>query len=141
VKAQHFRVVHLVYVVARQNDDVLWALLHDRVHVLVHGISGALIPVLADAFLRRKNLDELSELLRHDAPAHADVAIQRERLVLRRDEDAMQPGVDAVAQGEIDDAVRPAEKYGRFRAVARQRVQALTCTACEQNDQRVVDHA
>ena len=32
----------------------------DRVEVLVDGVGSALIPVLADALLRRQNLDELA---------------------------------------------------------------------------------
>ena len=90
----------------------------DGVEVLVDRVGGALVPVLADPLLRRQDLDELAELLRDDAPAHADVAVQRLRLVLRGDEDAPQARVDAVAQGEVDDAVGPAEVDGRLGAVA-----------------------
>ena len=115
--------------------------LHDRIQVLVDGVGGALVPMLADALLRRQNLDELAQFFRDEAPAHADVAIQRERFVLRGDEDAAQAGVDAVAEREVDDAVGAPEKHGRFGAVPRERVQAFTRTACEQNHQRVVDHA
>ena len=141
VEAQHLRVVHLVDVIAGQHDDVVRALLHDGIEVLVHGVGRALIPVLADALLRRQNLDELAELLRHDAPAHPDVAVERQRLVLRGDEDPAQPGVDAVAEREVDDAVRPAEKHRRLRAVPGQRIQAARRRPGKQDDQRVVDHA
>ena len=91
VEAQHLRVVHLVDVIARQHDHVARVLAHDRVEVLVDRVGRALIPVLADALLRRQDLDELAELLRDDAPAHADVPVERQRLVLRGDEDAAQP--------------------------------------------------
>ena len=56
---------------------------HDRIEVLVDRVGRALIPVLAHALLRRQDLDELAELLGHDAPAHADVPVERQRLVLR----------------------------------------------------------
>ena len=140
VNAQHLRVVHLVDVIARQHDHVMRAFLNDRIHVLVHRVGGALIPVLADAFLRRQNFDELAELFRHDAPAHADVAVQRQRFVLRGDEDAAQAGIDAVAQREIDDAVGSAKEHGGLRAVPRERVQPLAGASRKQYDQRVVDH-
>jgi len=38
-------------------------------------------------------------------------------LVLRGDEDAAQPGVDAVAENEIDNPVRAAEEDGRLRPI------------------------
>ena len=88
--AQHPRVVHLVDVIAREHDQVPRILAQDRVEVLVDRVGGAEIPVLADALLRAEDLDELAELVGDDAPAHADVAAERERLVLQRDEDLAQ---------------------------------------------------
>ena len=139
VEPQHARVVHLVDVIARQHDQVPRALAHDRVEVLVDGVGRALIPVLADALLRRQDLDELAELLGDDAPAHADVAVERERLVLRRDEDAAQPGVDAVAEREVDDPVRAAEVDGRLGAILRQRIEPLAGAAGEHDHEAVVE--
>ena len=78
VKAQHSRVIHFVDVIARQNDEVARALAHDRVKVLVHGVRRTLVPLLADAFLRRQDLDELAELFGYDAPFHSDVSIEGE---------------------------------------------------------------
>ena len=121
VEPQHPRVIHLVDVVARQDDQVARVLAQDRVEVLIDRVGRALIPVLADALLRRQDLDELAELVGDDAPAHADVAVERQRLVLRRDEDPPQSGIDAVAEREIDDPVRPAEIDRRLRALLRQR--------------------
>ena len=89
----------------------------DGVEVLVDGVGRAEIPVLADAFLRRQYLDELAKLLGHDVPAHPDMAVERERLVLRGDEDAAKPGVDAVAEREIDDSVGTAEIHRRLGAL------------------------
>jgi hypothetical protein len=42
-------------------------------------------------FCGGRDLDELAELFRDDVPAHADVAVERERLVLRGDEDRRSP--------------------------------------------------
>ena len=83
VEPQHLRVVHLVDVIARQHDQVARVLAQDRIEVLVDGVGGPLIPVLADALLRAEDLDELAELVGDDAPAHADVAAERQRLVCR----------------------------------------------------------
>ncbi|MCA1584053.1 MAG: hypothetical protein LC791_04515 [Acidobacteria bacterium] len=43
-----------------------------------------------------------------------DVPVERERLVLGRDEDVAQAGVDAITENEIDDAVRTAEEDRRL---------------------------
>ena len=138
VKPEHLRVVHLVDVVGGQHDDVARRLALDRIQVLKHGVGGAEIPVLADALLGRQNLDELAQLLRHHVPSHPDVPVEGERFVLGGDEDPAQPRIDAVAEGEIDDAVRPAEVHGGFRAFFGQGVETLAGTAGEKDDEDVV---
>ena len=139
MEAEHARIVHLVDVVARQHDQVPRALAHDRIQVLVDGVRRALIPVLADALLRRQDLDELAELFRDDAPSHPDVPVERQRLVLGGDEDAAQAGIDAVAEGKVDDPVRPAEIHRRFRAIFRQRIEPFAGAASEDDDEAVVE--
>ncbi len=43
------------------------------------------------------------------APALADVAVEGERLVLGEDVDVAEVGVDAVGEGDVDDAVLAGE--------------------------------
>ena len=94
---EHEGVVHLVDVVAGEDDDVLGLFGADGVDVLVDGVGGALVPGLGDALHGGKDLDELAELVGDDgAPALADVAVERERLVLGEDVDVAEVGVDAV---------------------------------------------
>jgi len=95
--------------------------------------------VLADPLLRRQDLDELAELFRDDVPAHSNVPVQRQGLVLRRDVNVPQPRIDAVAQREIDDPVGTAEVHGRFGAFLRQRVQSFSHSPGEQDDQDIVE--
>ncbi len=140
VEAQHPGVIHFVDVIARQHDHVVRVFLHDRIEVLVDRVGRALVPVFADALLRGKNFDEFAELLGDDAPAHPDVTIQRERFVLRGNEDAAQPGIEAIAQREIDDSVRTAEKDRWFRAISGEGIQPFAGAPGKENDQRVVDH-
>ena len=65
---EHELVVHLVDVVAGEDDDVLGLLAADGVDVLVDGVGGALVPVLADALHGGKDLDELAEFVGDDRP-------------------------------------------------------------------------
>jgi hypothetical protein len=94
--------------------------------------------VLADALLRRQDLDELAELLRDDTPTLANVASERERLVLSGDEDVAQVRVDAVAENEVDDAVGPAEIDGRLGPLSRERREPFAGAAGEHDDQDLV---
>ena len=137
VLLEHLAVVHLVDVVAGKNEDVLGLLGADGVDVLVNGVGGAHVPVVADALHGRQDLDELAQLAGHDVPAFADVAVERERLVLREDVDPAQVGVDAVGERDVDDAVDAAEGNGRFGAVAGEGIEPFARTASQQDSQRV----
>ena len=141
VEAQHLRVVHLVDVIAGQHDQVLRVLAENRVQVLIDGIGGALVPLLADPFLRTQNLDELAELVGDHAPPHPEMAAERERLVLERDEDPAQAGVDAVAQREIDDPVRTTEIHRRLGAFLGQRIQPFPDAAGQDHYENLVEHS
>jgi hypothetical protein len=57
---------------------------------------------------------------------------------LRRDEDVAQPRVDAVAEDEIDDAVRPAEVDRRLGAFAGQRREPFARAARQNNHENVI---
>ena len=134
VRAEHDAVVHLVDVVAGQDEDVAGVGLLDGVDVLVDGVGGALVPVLVDALLRRQHLDVLVEGAAEEAPASGNVAIEAAGLVLRQDVDAAQVAVDAVGEGKVDDAIESAEGHGGLGPVARQRVEPGALAACQ--DQR-----
>ena len=124
-EAVHFLVVHLVDVVAGQDQDELGLLVLDDEPVLVDRVGRALVPVLADALLGGQGEDVLADFGVEDVPAAPDVAVQGVGFVLDQDDDAAQPGVDAVAEGEVDDPVFAAEGDGGLGAIRRQRVEAL----------------
>ena len=107
--AQHAAVVHLVDVIAGENQDVFGLLRTNRIDVLVDGIGGAHVPVLTHPLHRRQDFDELSHFAADDIPPFADVPVQRQRFVLGKNVDATQIRVDAVGKGNVDDAVDTAE--------------------------------
>jgi len=132
VLLKHFSVIHFINVIARQNHDVARTLAADGVDVLVDGVGGAEIPVGGDAHLRGKDFDEVAEA--HDGrPAAADVAIEAEGLVLGEDEDAAEVAINAVREGDVDDAVDAAEGDGGFGAVAGERPEAFALSAGKQD--------
>ena len=135
---QHAAVVHLVDVVAAQDDHVLGLLAADGVDVLIDGVGGAHVPVGAGTLHGRQQLEELAQFLGHNArPSFADVPVERERLVLGEDEDLAQAGVDAVGEGDVDDAVVPAKGHGRFGAIAGEREEPFSGSARKQNSKCV----
>ena len=138
VLLQHQAVVHLVDVVAGEDQHVAGLLRANGVDVLVDGVGCALVPRLRDALHGRQNLNELAQLVgHHRAPALADVPVQRERLVLGQDVNVAQVGVDAVGEGDVDDAVLAGEGHGRLGAVAGQGKEPFASATCKQHPERV----
>jgi hypothetical protein len=84
VVLQHPPVVHLVDVVAREDQDALLPLRLDRVEVLGDGVGGAEVPALLGRALRRERRDELREAARQEVPAEPQVVLERARTVLRQ---------------------------------------------------------
>ena len=138
VVLQHAAVIHLVDVVAAEDDHVLGLFAADGIDVLIDRIRGAHVPVGAGALHGRQQFKELAQFLRHDArPAFADMTVERERLVLGKDEHPAQAGIDAVGERDVDDAVVSAEGHGWFGAVAGKRKEPFSGSARKQNTQCV----
>src|SRR5271170_4149494 len=72
----HLAVVHFVDVIAGEDEDVLGLLGADGINVLVNGVGGTLIPLIADPLHGGKDFDELFYLVAEDVPAFADVAVE-----------------------------------------------------------------
>ena len=136
VLLEHLLVIHFVDVVAGKNENEIRLLGADGINVLVDGVGGALIPVLGNAHLGRENFDEFA-VAHERGPAAADVAIEAERFVLGKDEDAAEVAIEAVGKSDVDDAVDAAEGDGGLGAIAGKRPEAFALTASEQNSDRV----
>src|SRR5271156_71512 len=137
VLLEHAPIIHFVNVVTGEDDHVLRLLRADGVDVLVDGVGRPHVPVFADSLHGGQDFDELANFTAKNVPAFANLAIQRERLVLGEDKDAAQAGVDAVGERNIDDAVDAAEGYGWFGAVAGERIEALAGASSEQDSERI----
>jgi len=118
-------VVHLVDVVAGQDQHVVGGDAVDEVQVLPDGVGGALVPVVAALHLGRHFLDELVQARGQEAEALGEVPAQRVRLVLGQDQDLADVGVDAVAEGEVDDPVDGPERNRGLGPDLRERPQPL----------------
>ncbi len=123
----HFRVIHFVNVIASEDQHALGALALEIVNVLINRIGRAEVPGRSGALLWRENVDELAafRIVEEFAPAKINMAVQRERFVLRQHVDVHAFGIEAVGEREIDDAVHAAEGDGGFGAVFCERIKAF----------------
>ena len=118
---QHDSVVHLVDVVAGQDDDVAHPVAFDDVDVLGDGIGGAEIPVsFIDPLGGGQHVEHLVAFGPKEDPATLQMSDQAVGLVLGRHADAANAGIDRVGQREIDDPALAAEEDCRFRPPVRQ---------------------
>jgi hypothetical protein len=138
VEGQHAAVIHLVDVVAGDDQNVLRVVAAKEVHVLEDRVGGALVPlVFVDLLLRRQELDELVEAPVEEAPAALDVADQAVRLVLGGDADLADAGIDAVGQREIEDAELAGERHRRLGAEVGQLLEPAAAATGEDDGESV----
>ena len=92
-------VVHLVDVVAGEDEDELRIAVVDEVEVLEHGVSGPAVPLArpAPADERLEQRHPAAAAVEVPRSADADVVDQRARRVLRQDADVGEAGVHRVA--------------------------------------------
>ena len=110
--------------VAGEHQHVACAVAPQHVDVLVDRVRRALVPVTVGGLLRGQELDELVEAPVEEGPAALQMVDQPVGLVLRGDTDAPQARVEAVRQGEVDDAEFSTEWNGGFRAPLGERPEA-----------------
>jgi hypothetical protein len=65
-------------------------------------------------------------------PPGANVAVEAQGFVLCENEDAAQVGIDAIGEGDVNNALKSAKRDGGFGAIARERPQALALASCEE---------
>jgi len=105
--------------------SVLFAIVPREVaRSLAHGVRRALEPMrVVRRLLGRQNLDEtLGEEIH--AIRLRNVPVEGRRIELRQDEDPADIGVQAIADGDVDQAILPSDRNGGLRPVLSQREQA-----------------
>ena len=138
VGLQHLRVVHAVELIARQDQDVARRRAPHVPQALADGVGGALEPVAA--FLGLLGGQHADERRREhvELVGHRDVLVQALRVELRQHEDLAQARVQAVADRDVDQPVLAADRYGRLRALEREREQARAAATAKNDRQHVV---
>jgi NDP-sugar pyrophosphorylase family protein len=113
VVADHFAVIHLVDVIAGENEDHRRPVILHVIDVLIDRVGAAPIPVrIFVVFKRRQNGNAAIAPDHVPGGAGADVVDQRIGAVLAEDGDALDAGVEQVGQGKIDDPGKTAKGNG-----------------------------
>ncbi len=133
VKCQHGIKVHLVDVIAREDQRQIGVAAFDKREILLDGVGGAAVPVGLET--RLVGLVELQaageRTVEVPRPPGADVFEKRMGAVLREQHHVKQTGIDAVAQGKINDAVFARKRHRRLTAFGGEHAQPRTFTTGE----------
>ncbi len=129
MEGEHLVHVHPVDVIGAEDGDDVGVEVVDQVQVLEHRVGGAPVPRGAHSHLRRHDRHE--EVREHAAraPGQPQVLDQRLGLVLHEDVERRHVRVHEVREYEVDQTVAAAERDRRLRALARERLQAVTTAA------------
>ena len=135
VVGNHIGVVHLVDVVAGENDHVVGVEAVHEVDVLINGVGGAFVPAgfLVVTLIGGQNLRAGMGLVQVPGLSVSDILIQLQRLILGQNTHSVDAGVDTVAQRKIDDTVFAAEGNGRLGGFLRQNLEPTALSAGKQH--------
>src|SRR5262245_1829481 len=123
--------VHAIKLISGQDQNVAAVITLQVGQVLADGVGGATIPVgCFVGLLRRPDLDiTLAEGI--ELVGLTDVTMEADAEVLGEDVDALDAAVDAVGNGDIDEAILAGDGYGRFASLHGQWIKAGSAPAAE----------
>ena len=138
VRVDQFREVHPVEMVAREDQVVVGSVAGEVARRLAHGVGRALEPVrVVGRLLGGQDVDEAAREQVHPVRLR-DVPVERGRVELREDEHPPQPGVQAVADGDVDQPVLAADRHRGLRAHEREREEPVPAPAPEDDGEDVL---
>ena len=123
--------VHQVELVSRQDDHLRGATGLEPPQILTHGVGRPLVPVpVLDTLRRRQQIDE-PRAEDVEAIGLSDVTVQAGRVELGQHEDLVDPGVQAVADRNVDEPELAGHRYRRLGAILRQRPESAALTTTQ----------
>ncbi|MPN06932.1 hypothetical protein SDC9_154189 [bioreactor metagenome] len=142
VEVQHCAIVHLIDMIPRQNQNIFRIILIDKLRVLIDCVCGSGIPsAIHPRHIGRQHKHAAVHAVEIPVLSGADVAIQRERPILRQDADGVNIGIHAVAQREINNAIFAPERHGGFCHAGGKHAKAASLSAGEQHCDNPFFHA
>jgi hypothetical protein len=126
MKGQQRVVIHLVNVIAAQHQRQVGFGIFQKGEVLLDRVGGSGVPVGVGApFVRLVDLHSARKTaVQVPGPPGPDVLVEGVRAILGEDHHVEDAGVDAVGEGEVNDAILPGEWHGGLGAFGSQHAQA-----------------
>ena len=139
---EHGRIIHFINVVAGKDEHIIRVVPLDEADVLADGVCRAGIPFAAAALhIGREDVNAAGVAVKVPCAAVAEISVQLKRLVLGEHTHGVHPGIDAVGQREVNDAVFAPEGNRRLCRAVREHAKARTLSAGKQHcDHAFFDH-
>ena len=97
MEIEHLVVIHLVDMVARQNENIFGRISVNKVEILINGVRGPLVPVGAVVTLvRRQDHNSAEVAVKIPRLTVADIFVKLKRLILRQHTDGVDTRIDTV---------------------------------------------
>src|SRR6185295_7090461 len=133
-------IVHSIKMIARQHQRRVALVVIEMMQALAHGVGGPLKPIgPLGGYLGCEDVDE-AVCESAEAIRARDVTIERRGVVLSQYEDAMNIGVDAVGNRNVDQAILSAKRNRGLGTLSGQRMEPLSGAASQNNRQNFVSH-
>ncbi len=139
VLIQHGRVVHAIQMIAGEDQDMARSRGLDLEELLAHRVRRAFVPALAIGRLLGREDLHITRVEGVELVRRRDMAMQGDGVVLRQQMHAEDSGIDAVADGDIDQAILARDGHGGLGTHFRERVQTGAAPSAEDDRQNVVD--
>src|SRR5512135_2150536 len=102
MEVEHLGIVHLVYMVAGEYQDIWGVLFFYDIYVLENSVCGTLIPAFVDPLLGRDSEYVLIEFrVQQVLPPQSEVPVKGEGLILCNNYNPADVGINAVGKGKI----------------------------------------
>ena len=123
--------IHLVELIAAQDEHVVVIVGIDVVHGLAHGVGGALVPLAAGGgLLGGQHVDEArAEAI--ELVGVGDVRVERGGVVLREHEHAAHSAIQTIRNRDVDQSVLSSDGHGGLGAVCGEGIEARARAAAE----------
>ena len=134
VIVQHDLIVHLVDMVAGKNEDIVRIVSINEFNVLEDGVCGTAVPVASLRALIGSQQSYTADIaVQIPRNTDTDMRVQAQRLVLCKNTDRVDTGIDAVAQRKVNNAVLSAERNCRLSDLLSQNTETAALTACKKH--------
>ncbi len=108
--------IHAIQLIAAEDQEIVEIVVQEMDQVFADGIGGALIPGgVGEGLLRGEDFDEAAgEMV--ELIGLRNMAVERGGVELGQQINASQAGIDAIGDGNVDQAVFAGERHGGFGA-------------------------